>query len=990
MGAVTFTRDAVGNLSDVLAVSALNDNWIKFNGQSDAVKATIELDNGTTQKEFIISPNADAEFYFNVKEAVKSFFTLAVDDFAYTANENNPSDLVQEIDFNVTVEHSVSANDTGTVSAKFIKAKKEIPNSIFIDTETRLTPKAIYFTGYPFELSVIKANGDFIRYFKNTIQLNLIESLKLITNFLGLYVVDDDQYSEGVWIDNGTAEMDTVLVDGSAPIEIENWKSQKGALQFNGSTSLRIAETADNYNIHNTANSVFVIGQYDESTIGNVETFIDTNTQFQIEKYNSEDVAQFKVITTTKIPYSHGIDHNGVPSFIIAHISDGKSFGYVNGDFYRIGSFTSRSFGDSFIGGAGGAFTGKIAAVGVTDGEASNIELKGIIKRSIANYDLEDLSDNFLVFIGDSLMAGATITTLSERLTNLLMDDLETTYSEIFRYSNDAVSGIRVANYDADVFVDHFAFSNNYTINKRVAIIWLGSNDFAPFGVDPVDGETMLTNMIDFITKRLKAGFKKLIVCTVIERIEFQDDTDLGDEVDDYNAALVAYDFSTLETAYGADIQVCPLHDNANLQDPTDTTYFDVDEVHLNANGAAVVKGLIKPYYVTARGVTVASDTTNPIIESFSVPNNNSYIDIVFSKGVFADNEALTIVEASNFSIENFSASGSTAISISSIEAIDTDDIVGCDKSIRLNLNLTGTPDGAETFNIGATGVYDVFGNAIVADSAEVTLNGLDAATQALLTEAASEGDTAASGTSLNELDIAIKALKSTGVWAKSDAIFCFASNGDQAFNLYDIKNPATRKGTANNTPTFTSLEGFTGSSGSPVKHIDLDFDLGSDGINYDLNDASIIVYQRINNKTGSTCEFGVNDGTSSTTTMWNKTTSNDNNARLNGSNVAGNFPTADLTNIGTNHLNLRDIGGGDSELEIYADGVLYGNQSITPNTVPTGRNLFALARNNQGTADIPDTGQLSWLIIGGDLSAEAADIHDILDTYMTAIGKNV
>ena len=160
MGAVTFERNAVGNLSGVLAVSGKEDNWIKFRGQNDAVSASIELDNGTTQKTFVITPDANSDFYFNVKEAVMSFFSNSIDDYDYSSNETNPSDLVQSIDFNVTISHSSSPNDTGTVSGKFLKGKVTKPESIFIQQERKLTDKSVRFLGYPFDVTEIDSLGE--------------------------------------------------------------------------------------------------------------------------------------------------------------------------------------------------------------------------------------------------------------------------------------------------------------------------------------------------------------------------------------------------------------------------------------------------------------------------------------------------------------------------------------------------------------------------------------------------------------------------------------------------------------------------------------------------------------------------------------------------------------------------------------------------------------------------------------------------------------
>lgn len=162
--AVTLSKTYDG-FSGTFPINALDDNWIKFQGQSDPIKASIELDNGSVQKTFEISPDVNTDFYFNIKEAVKSFFTRAVDDFDYTVDETDPSDLVQSISMEITITHSVSANDVTTIAAqKFIKGKARRPANNYVSAAKRLTPKMIHFTGYPFCVTAVEDNGDIVRY----------------------------------------------------------------------------------------------------------------------------------------------------------------------------------------------------------------------------------------------------------------------------------------------------------------------------------------------------------------------------------------------------------------------------------------------------------------------------------------------------------------------------------------------------------------------------------------------------------------------------------------------------------------------------------------------------------------------------------------------------------------------------------------------------------------------------------------------------------
>lgn len=91
---------------------------------------------------------------------------------------------------------------------------------------------------------------------------------------------------------------------------------------------------------------------------------------------------------------------------------------------------------------------------------------------------------------------------------------------------------------------------------------------------------------------------------------------------------------------------------------------------------------------------------------------SNKYVDITFSTGVYADLTRVNPVTASNFSITNFSAGGTTAIAIASVKrnthytSASALDLIGGEKVIRVFLTLTGTPDSTETFTVQCTNVY--------------------------------------------------------------------------------------------------------------------------------------------------------------------------------------------------------------------------------------------------------------------------------------------
>lgn len=790
-----------------------------------------------------------------------------------------------------------------------------------------------------------------------------------------LFVEEDSEYNDstGVWNDNGIANKDTVLVAGAAPSVVENWRNGRRAIEFNGANSLRIAESADNYSAFNVPQSIFLVGEYTDTgfqkfleaglvEIDNISTGLPVN-------YNGVAAAQPFIVRKN---YQNDVFALGIFAY------GSKVLNYNEGDFILNLGFASQSLNrDVFLGNS--ALTGSIGMFGITAAEQPGACFKEVVQKINDHYAFDFSGDNQLCFIGDSLTQGAEITDKTQRWTYNLILDLQTVHSETFRYLDTSLSGVRLANYEPQPFDDNLSFINRTALNDRILFIWLGSNDFAPFGVPAVDAAEMLTNMIAFIVDRLRSGFKKIAVATVIDRIEFQDTPSLGVEVDTYNINIKAYDFSSLESTYGASIEIVALDEQTELQDATDLTYFNADEVHLNAAGAAIVKTEMQASYELLRVRNLPSDTTAPVFELTELPNDNSYVDVTFSKGVFGDVEAYTIVDINNFQITDFVAGGATAANITSIEALDTSDFVGNDKRVRINVSYTGTVNGTESFTITSNEVHDIFGNLMTAKSGVISLPGLHPDLQAVLDEANLAGETLPSTSDIDNLDIFIKELDTLGAWANIDRVLCYGTDGDEDFNLRQFKNPTVSA--INNGATFNSGQDFDGVTG----YIDLNIDLDS-LTSYSLLDASLIVYQRTNNV--NQLEFGVNDASGNTVQVFpNRTTTNF--IVMNEGFVSG-FPSPDLSNIGTNHINIRDIGSGNSQMEVFTDGTLFDDVQVTPTGIPSGQNLYEFGRNNNGTKDLSSTNNHALVIIGGDLSSYAAGIHSAIDTFMTAQGINV
>jgi hypothetical protein len=121
-------------------------------------------------------------------------------------------------------------------------------------------------------------------------------------------------------------------------------------------------------------------------------------------------------------------------------------------------------------------------------------------------------------------------------------------------------------------------------------------------------------------------------------------------------------------------------------------------------------------------------DTTAPSITSATLASSNSYIDIVFSEGLFGAVTGSTGLTAADFSLI-FVANGGTAsnATISSVKKNDNtveasaSALTGNETTVRVFLSITGKPSGVETIEIApatSASIYDKAGNAT---SASVT-----------------------------------------------------------------------------------------------------------------------------------------------------------------------------------------------------------------------------------------------------------------------------
>lgn len=266
-----------------------------------------------------------------------------------------------------------------------------------------------------------------------------------------------------------------------------------------------------------------------------------------------------------------------------------------------------------------------------------------------------------------------------------------------------------------------------------------------------------------------------------------------------------------------------------------------------------------------------------------------------------------------------------------------------------------------------------------------------DAATQALINQAAIDGYTAASGSVLGALDALIIQLKADGIWALLDVLYIMATNGDSDFACYNLKDPTQYNLTKVNSPLFTSLQGFKGDGVSA--YLDTNFILASNGINYTLNSASVGGYIRSNaGSPAQDTDIGVQGDNGGITTLSTAFffTPDDNAFRINN----GNFRKAVSGVNPTGLIHVNRSGSGGSDLSVYFDGVSQTtiDRAGVPvsTTVPNNHSVFLLGNNNKGLLLNPSVSQISFAFIGGDLSGLELEFYNSIQAYMTTLGTQV
>lgn len=142
---------------------------------------------------------------------------------------------------------------------------------------------------------------------------------------------------------------------------------------------------------------------------------------------------------------------------------------------------------------------------------------------------------------------------------------------------NIGVSGYQTSNILANVSSRVDSLSNT-ALTKNILVLWIGTNDL----LNSVAVATIESNIASYISGRQSAGFS-VVICTLTP-------SQYASRPGSYDANRLLLNTWINAGSSGANA-VCDSGNNATLSDPTNTTYYNADKLHLTRLGYKVVCG---------------------------------------------------------------------------------------------------------------------------------------------------------------------------------------------------------------------------------------------------------------------------------------------------------------------------------------------------------------------------------------------------------------
>lgn len=225
-------------------------------------------------------------------------------------------------------------------------------------------------------------------------------------------------------------------------------------------------------------------------------------------------------------------------------------------------------------------------------------------------------------------------------------------------------------------------------------------------------------------------------------------------------------------------------------------------------------------------------------------------------------------------------------------------------------------------------------------------------------------------------IDTLVGALRTAGVWSKLDALYVTAAADAQAAQRNWIADAYNL--TPVNSPTFTADRGYAGNGSSSYINTGLTLSSASKFVQ---DSASLGIWCRTDSSANQ-LEAGARISVSSRQSLL---------SARNASGVAEGRINRDISETGiavASSVGLLVATRTSSTLTtLYKNGSSIGTYSNT-SVVPAPHELYLLAANTAGTANVFSSRQVSVAWAGGGLTgSENVAIYNALNTYLTAVG---
>jgi hypothetical protein len=261
---------------------------------------------------------------------------------------------------------------------------------------------------------------------------------------------------------------------------------------------------------------------------------------------------------------------------------------------------------------------------------------------------------------------------------------------------------------------------------------------------------------------------------------------------------------------------------------------------------------------------------------------------------------------------------------------------------------------------------------------AGLMLNAWDADAQALF----DRFDSNPPGTVKDKINTLIITLKEEGIWELLDSLYVPAKTGEQAGGLCDWVR-ATKAATLAGGASWDNDTGLN-SDGNSGSYVNLDFIPSTMGVNFTLHNASHGAYISGASNQVSADYWGGNSTSNNHTRFTRSSSGGTHFSLVNGQLSSGAFLTAAFDAANKLISCQRSGSGTNTSTFFYVDGVNTGTPDTEDANSLSAATLYALARNNNGSATATSNGKLAMWYAGAALSeAQMVAFNAAVEVYL-------